>query len=263
MTDLSGLLDKPIQPRKLECWSVEEPNYYFKTWLGPTLPTVSGGHGGWEEVARPKRGAIANYKGTPLYTVKIEVVFDGILTNQEVSRGPDGAIVVDDEASVEGPLRQLSAMGGRNERLGRPPIVSYRGGVPGAGRLWVVNDLERGECIRRWHDGAIIRQFMTITFLEFSFAKVQEWESSGPANDALARHNAEEAAAASAASKQAAEDAANLDPAANPAVDPGPPDPIPGNTGKIETTPSSSTGAGGGFSEGGGGGGGGGGGSGW
>lgn len=205
MTDISGLLDRPMDPRKLECWAIEEPNYYFKTWLGPTLATVSGGHGGWEEVARPKRSAIANYKGTPLYTVKIEVLFTGL----------------DGEISVEDPLRQLSAMGGRNERLGRPPIVSYRGGVPGAGRLWVVNDLDRGETVRRPSDGQIIRQFMTITFLEFSFAKVQEWESSGPANDALARHNAEEAAAASAASKQAAEDAANLDPAANPAVDPG------------------------------------------
>lgn len=198
---------KPLDPRYLECRSVEGPALAFKALLGPTAPNVTGGHGGWEEVARPKRTGFTNYKGTPLYTVKIEVVFDGFLESPV--------------RSVEPELFQVSAMGGKVEELGRPPVVTYYGGVPGSGRTWVVNDIERGDTIRRETDGRIVRQFLTITFLEYRAPIVQLWESTGPANDALARHNAEEAAAAAAASKQAASDGANLDPAANPAVEAG------------------------------------------
>lgn len=105
--------------------------------------------------------------------------------------------------------------------MGHPPIVTYVGAAPGAGRLWVIQDIERGSYERRVTDGQLIRQHCTVTFLEFVAPVATTWAVSGPANDAQARHDAESAAAAAAASRQAAEDANTLDPAANPAVDPG------------------------------------------
>lgn len=177
---------KPSDNRQIWVTTTQPPYRTVKALLGPTLPVRAGGIGGWEEIARPKRIAMVEYKGTPLETIKIEMVFDGFAA----------------EESVDGPLNDLRTMGTKDEALGAPPIVTFYGGAPGSGRLWVINQIDFGETIRRLSDAATIRQFVTVTFLQHISAQSRTWTSSGPANDAQARHDAEAAAAASAASHQ-------------------------------------------------------------
>lgn len=186
--------------------TVEAPILYVYTLYGPSenFPQSSGGVGGWEEIARPRRQAMTDYSGTPLWQVKIELMFDGWST------APEGR-------SVQQEIQTLIDMATKAEGADQPPIVAFKGSIiPGSiNRRWVINNLEWGPSVRRVSDGAIVRQVVTVTLLEYIQGKAAQFRSVGPANDAIARHSAEEAAAASAASRQAAEDAASIESAAS------------------------------------------------
>lgn len=199
-------MNNSLELQHLVIVAVNQPGTAVRVLFGPDDISQSGGYGGWEEVPRPKRQSMTDFKGTPLFQVKIPLLFDGFAH----------------ELSVEPDLRILSHMAMKDPQMGHPPIVTYVGAAPGAGRLWVIQDIERGTYDRRSSDGQLIRQHCTVTFLEFVAPVATIWAVSGPANDAQARHDAESAAAAAAASRQAAQDANNLDPADNPAVDQGP-----------------------------------------
>lgn len=184
-------------PRFLRLWTVEPPIIAVVALIGPTQAVLAGGVGGWKEIARPKRQSLTDYEGTPLTTLKVEIILDGF----------------QEEASVEGDIATLIKMSTKNARLGRPPVVAMGGAVPrGNVGMWVLNDIDWGAVERRSSDAYVIRQFVTLTFMEYVPAIATTWAVSGPANDAQARHDAEAAAAAAAASKQAAEDAEQLDP---------------------------------------------------
>lgn len=45
-------------------------------YLGPTLPSVSGGRGGWTEKARPRRQAVVQWDGPSARTCSIEILLD-------------------------------------------------------------------------------------------------------------------------------------------------------------------------------------------
>lgn len=117
--------------------------------LDPATVTPGGGVGGWAEVTHPKRPSSIEYVGQPLRTLTIDALFDGWQR----------------QASVEEPLRILDVWGSIPPGRTEPPVLQFDYANYGALR-WVVNDLARGDLLRR-ADGLRVRQFITIELLEY------------------------------------------------------------------------------------------------
>lgn len=122
--------------------------------LEPSLVVASGGVGGWEEIAHPKRPSSTEYGGQPLRSLTIEALFDGWQQQQ----------------SVEEPLRILDVWGrippGRRE----PAVLQLDYANFGPLR-WVVNGLDLGDTLRG-ATGLRVRQYVTITLLEHRDAEL-------------------------------------------------------------------------------------------
>jgi hypothetical protein len=118
--------------------------------LDPSDVRLTGGVGGWDEIAHPKTASSVEYAGQPLRTLTIEALFDGWQK----------------QASVEEPLRVLDVWGripaGRRE----PAVLQFLYANLSAYR-WVVNGLDLGDQLRRSSDGQRVRQGVTITLLEY------------------------------------------------------------------------------------------------
>lgn len=95
--------------------------------LGDGEITYSGGYGGWEEIERPKRSPIINWKGAPARRLQLPLLLEGFA----------------DDSSVEGDILTLSILATANG-LTEPPKVSVEGtGIPGSGIVeWVIDDLQ-------------------------------------------------------------------------------------------------------------------------
>lgn len=118
--------------------------------FNPTTVTPSGGVGGWEEVARPRRTAVVSWQGRPAKRIAFTLTFDG---------WPD--------QSVEDDCRILHNMGEPRAPGKPPPELRLMYGPYGTGdQTWVIEDLEWGEELR---DSELrrVRQEVTVTLLEY------------------------------------------------------------------------------------------------
>lgn len=133
---------------------VDPPGRSLEFMLDPVSVVLSGGVGGWQEIEHPKRPSSVEYGGQPLQTLTIEALFDGWRQ----------------QASVEEPLRILNVWGrippGRRE----PAVLQFEY-ANHANQRWVLQDLDLGESLRR-EDGSRVRQYLTITLLEYRDAQV-------------------------------------------------------------------------------------------
>ena len=117
---------------------------------GEQAPTVTGGRGGWQIIARPRRTAITDWNGTEPYRMTVSLLFDGY----------------GDDRSVEADLKFLEEMAvDRRSRTG-PPKVKVTGAIPKPGREWVIEDLADGSSVL-WGENGRVRQDVTVTLLEY------------------------------------------------------------------------------------------------
>lgn len=98
-------------------------------------PSVSGGVGGWESVARPGRDPVLWWRGGQDTTLTLEGIIDG---TRRRARGPDTRSVADR-------VRDLYALGRRRGQTSAPTVVRVFGDLTdhhsAGGGLWVVQGL--------------------------------------------------------------------------------------------------------------------------
>jgi hypothetical protein len=120
--------------------------------MGPDLPQVTGGYGGWETTQRPRAVGMTVWQGVPPFELTLNLLI--------------GAKDLSESGSQEWKIKQLNDVA-RGTRDHVPGIV-YIDGVAGLpGDKWVINGIEWGDAIRRREDMHRIRQLCTITFLEW------------------------------------------------------------------------------------------------
>jgi|SRR5262252_3076340 hypothetical protein len=142
---MSGIVFSDVHPRGKK-QSVYKPTtppdrYYYifrssdgasvRVMRGDGPPTMTGGIGGWNQIARPRRVALTQWGGREPYQMDVPILFNGW----------------HDQQSVEREIRQLNKMG-----LGldwhQPPTVTLDGAHPDvavAGAQWVINDITWGD----------------------------------------------------------------------------------------------------------------------
>ncbi|MDP9443715.1 MAG: hypothetical protein M3P83_04935, partial [Actinomycetota bacterium] len=123
--------------------------------LEPSQVTEGGLVGGWEEVPHPKRPASTEYRGQPLRTLSIDVLFDGWRAQRP----------------VEAQLRVLRIWGSIPRGRREPPVLRFEYANYGMFR-WVVNGLEWGDSLRRF-DQQRVRQAVTVQLLEYRDVEVR------------------------------------------------------------------------------------------
>lgn len=134
--------------------ATRKPVLSVSAYLADSLPTVSSGYGGWEEVARSRNVAFSEWQGQGLRRLTLPLIFAGV--GGEVDQEPI--------------LYRLERMAYPLPRAGhQPPIVRVTGPVPASrSAVWVVEDIEWGENVmRRPSDGHRIRQSATVTLMRY------------------------------------------------------------------------------------------------
>ncbi len=116
---------------------------------------LTGGAGGWQDIARPRRRTAVEWVGTPAYTYVLPLMIDGIETS------PGGNTV------VESAIKTLTSWGTPTSKTGQPPVVRLAGPLRAPDSLrWVIDDITWGEQIRN-NAGRRIQQQVTVTLKEF------------------------------------------------------------------------------------------------
>lgn len=84
-TASGGVLTSPTAPFMVSIAQRDPPHHAVVAKLGPSIPTPSGGGGGWEEVALPKRGSVLIWKGRGLMKLALGVTFDNFTAGHQVA----------------------------------------------------------------------------------------------------------------------------------------------------------------------------------
>lgn len=126
------------------------PSLIVTAWLGQDPPTVTGGYGGWDIVARPRRQSLTAWKGHEPYQMDLPILLDGFVTT----------------SSVEARCTALERMARPPQVLDEPPLVRIAGSVPHSDLSWVVQRITWGDVIRS-EKGQRIRQFAVLSLLRY------------------------------------------------------------------------------------------------
>jgi hypothetical protein len=134
--------------------------------------TLSGGAGGWEDLARPRRRAATEWTGTPLYTYVLPLLLSGMEHQVGVDK------------PIESEIRALTSWGHRTHKTGEPPILRISGPIRVPTSLrWVIADTAWGQQTRN-RDGRRIQQYVTLTLKEHVEAVILK----GPASKSKHGH---------------------------------------------------------------------------
>lgn len=121
----------------------------------------SGGVGGWEEVARPGRRPLTVWRGPEGLRLTLPLLLDAL------NVGDNGG------ESIEQDVRALYSLAGYDlsgfPGAKEPPVIRMDGPLPlrRDHNRWVIESLEWGDSLRR-NDGPRVRQFVTVTLLQFT-----------------------------------------------------------------------------------------------
>lgn len=128
-------------------------SFDFAVPLGSEPPSLTGGSPNWEEVARPGRVAMTDYRGQGLIRVDLPIFFDG---------WPDSSV----ESKVERVLRLCRGRDGE-----RPPDFTATGPMPYSGSRFVMELPDWGDGLRAGRGtgirGELVRQALTLKLLQF------------------------------------------------------------------------------------------------
>jgi hypothetical protein len=109
-----------------------------KVLRGDDPPTMVGGIGGWQTIARPRRTALTQWAGRDPYQMDVPILFDRW----------------HDQQSIEREIRQLNKMA-LGLDFNPPPTVTIDGAVPDvpvAGGTWVISGIDWGTDVY-WDQG--------------------------------------------------------------------------------------------------------------
>jgi hypothetical protein len=98
-----------------------------KTLRGTDAPTITGGEGGWNLIARPRRVSLTQWGGRDPYQMDVPIMFDGWRTQR----------------SVEQDIRRLQAMSVGSD-FSPPPTIKIDGALPIGGATWVITGIDWG-----------------------------------------------------------------------------------------------------------------------
>jgi LysM repeat protein len=118
---------------------------------GQTAPAATGGFGGWNKVARPRRKALTVWGGIEPYQQAFSIIFDGLLG----------------DVSVETGIRTLELMAMPPATGQEPPLVRVAGAVPRPGLTYVIETLEWDPAPMWSRNGYRVRQEATVHLLEY------------------------------------------------------------------------------------------------
>jgi hypothetical protein len=123
--------------------------------LGPTQPEITDGRGGWTEVARPRKPAIAEWEGPALVKGTLEIILDAWRTGGTTTR-------------AQAVVNALAPLSPKSE----PPTV-YVYGVPQIPSTipWLVQSVTWTDWLER-HDGQPARVTVSFELLERRFGEV-------------------------------------------------------------------------------------------
>lgn len=135
------------------------PGLAITAWIGGDGPTVTGGFGGWEIIARPRRTAITQWRGREPIQMELPLVIDGYTAE----RGSDRVT-----NSVEMTISRLERMAQPHPPIVTPPQVRLEGSsanlIPHDDLDWVIVALEFGSHLRN-QAGNRVRQEVTVGLL--------------------------------------------------------------------------------------------------
>jgi hypothetical protein len=122
--------------------------------------TLTGGAGGWNDVARPRRRAALEWVGTPAYQLILPLLLDGMETT------------IGHDTVIEPQCRQVAAWATKDEKTGRPTILKATGPIRvGEQKRWVIQDITWEGQVRN-KKGRRIQQHLTVTLKEYIEATV-------------------------------------------------------------------------------------------
>lgn len=123
----------------------------FSVSLGTTPPTLADLGGGWEEIPRPRRTALTEWRGTPAAKGTIQILFDWFAEGVSV------------QGDVEGLISAYCPTGGPAD----PPSFTISGAWPISSTMpWVCNGATFDEWIRD-SDGTPVRAMLTLSLLQY------------------------------------------------------------------------------------------------
>lgn len=121
-------------------------------WRGTFAPTVAGGDGGWNEIARPRRKALTEWDGVGVRKLTLPLLLDGYRAGR----------------SIEPACAALERMAQPDTAGGEPPTIRIAGSVPHADLDWVIATdgitWETDNII--WAPAGRLRQGVTLALLE-------------------------------------------------------------------------------------------------
>lgn len=139
----------------------------------PATPDL--GNGGWSIAQRPKRVAATEWIGLDPIVMQVPSLLDGFAKNRSVER---------DLYRLETVLRSPT------KATKQPAVLTIKGPIPFASPnvRWVLAGMDYGDQERRSSDGARIRAFFTLTFMQYIPADVLVKVKASPAKEAQERN---------------------------------------------------------------------------
>jgi hypothetical protein len=132
-------------------------------WLDATPPAVTGGYGGWQPVARPRRRALIEWVGADPYQVSFGMIIDGYLEQPaRLSRTLYGPRSVEPVCNA---LHQMAITSRPGQAPTRVRLSGMPASVPRSVSLWVIDQLTWGDCIRN-RSGTRLRQAVQLVLLQ-------------------------------------------------------------------------------------------------
>ena len=134
----------------------KKPAITVTAMLGPDPPRITGGYGGWEKVARPRRQALTHWVGRDPLSQAISIVFEGFR----------------EQESVELDCQKLEQLALPWHKGDEPPVVrihneeDHDGAALHTELPWVVEDIEWGDSSRT-RKGFRTRQEATVHLLRY------------------------------------------------------------------------------------------------
>lgn len=126
------------------------PGVTVRALRGDASPILTGGFGGWTQVARPRRKALTQWDGEQPLELTFSILFDGFENGQ----------------SVEADCLTLERLARQQQDGSDPPIVRHGGGMPHPELDWIVSDLSWDVDPVYSQSGNRVRQQVTVKLLE-------------------------------------------------------------------------------------------------
>jgi hypothetical protein len=116
---------------------------------GMSAPKVNGGYGGWEEVSRPRKVGLTEWRGRSPFRLALPLLIEGFPTD-----------------SVEVACSTLERMALPGAASEPPQVTIQKGAVPHSDLIWVIESLDWGDMVI-YGDNNRVRQDVTVNLLQY------------------------------------------------------------------------------------------------